>query len=70
MTDFNPAHLTVRGLAEVLAPFGCEPVEPPATRLEPFDKPVLSSVQPFDKLRANGVEGLRANGIFLKSTVL
>jgi hypothetical protein len=25
-----------------------------------FDKPVLSAVQPFDKLRANGVKGLQS----------
>jgi hypothetical protein len=29
----------------------------------PFDKPVLSAVRSFDKLRMNGVEGLRANGV-------
>ncbi len=28
----------------------------------PFDKHVLSAVRSFDKLRTNGVEGLRANG--------
>jgi hypothetical protein len=33
----------------------------------PFDRPVLSTVHPFDKLRMNGAEGLRANGGELKS---
>ena len=50
-SGLNTVRLTVRGLAEVLAPSGCELVEPPATHEEPFDK-------------------LRANGIFLKRTVL
>ena len=42
--DLNTVRLTVHGLAEVLAPFGCELVEPPATHQEPLDK-----------LRANGI---------------
>ncbi len=29
----------------------------------PFDRPVLSDGSPFDRLRANGVEGLSANGV-------
>ena len=33
----------------------------------PFDRPVLSTIHPFDKLRTNGAEGLRANGGALKS---
>ena len=40
----NAVHLTVRGLVEVLAPFGCELVEPPAAH-----------PKPFDKFRANGI---------------
>jgi len=31
--------------------------------IQPFNKPVLSTVRSFDKLRTNGVEGLRANGV-------
>jgi hypothetical protein len=27
-----------------------------------FDTPVLSTIHSFDKLRMNGVEGLRVNG--------
>jgi hypothetical protein len=27
-----------------------------------FDKPALSTVHSFDRLRTNGVEGLRTNG--------
>ena len=34
---------------------------PPAVERSPFDKPVLSGVLPFDWLRANEVERLRAN---------
>jgi hypothetical protein len=33
----------------------------------PFDRPVLSTVHSFDKLRTNGAEGLRAHGDILKS---
>jgi hypothetical protein len=29
-----------------------------------LDKPVLSGVRSFDRLRTNGVEGLRTNGAF------
>ena len=32
------------------------------TECVPFDKPVLSPVRSFDKLRTNGIERLRANG--------
>ena len=34
---------------------------PLAAERSPFDKPVLSGVSPFDWLRVNEVEGLRAN---------
>jgi len=49
----NAVHLTVRG----------ELVEPPATHPEPFDRALLSTVRSFDRLRTNGVEGLRTNGL-------
>jgi hypothetical protein len=33
----------------------------------PFDRPSMSTIHSFDKLRMNGAEGLRANGGMLKS---
>ena len=43
----------------VVSQSNCE--RPLAAERSPFDKPVLSGVSPFDWLRVNEVEGLRAN---------